>query len=67
MPSKGSFEGLRADLQKVLADHDFVFKSLTFTASSRRTHGSLNFDTEGQAELPLDDDDRKRGMSTKEA
>lgn len=64
MPSKGTFEGLRADLQKVLNDHDFIFKSLTFTASSQRTHGSLNFDTEGQAELPLDDD---KGMSTKEA
>lgn len=66
MPNKGTFEALRADLQKVLSEHDFIFKSLTFTASSRRTHGSLNFDTEGQAELPLDDDE-KRGMSTREA
>jgi len=63
--TKGSFEGLRADLKRVLSEHDFIFKSLTFTASERRTHGSLNFDTEGQAELPLDDE--KRGMSTKEA
>ena len=53
MATKGTFEGLRQDLQNVLEEHDFIFKSLTFTASNRRTHGSLNFDTEGQAELPL--------------
>jgi hypothetical protein len=63
MASKGSFEGLRADLQRVLGEHDFIFKSLTFTASSRRTHGSLNFDTEGQAELPLDEGDGKAGKT----
>jgi hypothetical protein len=67
MPSKGSFEGLRADLKRVLNEHDFIFKSLTFTASERRTHGSLNFDTEGQAELALDDGEKKSGLSTKEA
>ena len=58
MPTKGSFEGLRQDLQKVLGEHDFIFKSLTFTSSTRRTHGSLNFDTEGQAELPLDGEEK---------
>lgn len=57
MAAKGTFEGLRNDLTRVCEEHDFIVKSLTFTRSmSGRTHGSLNFDTEGgsQKELPLD-------------
>lgn len=60
MAAKGTFEGLREDLRAVVEAHDMVFTSLTFTESTKRSHGSLNFSSDGQTELPLEDKPAKK-------
>ncbi|MFI4977569.1 MAG: hypothetical protein ACHQC8_02660 [Solirubrobacterales bacterium] len=60
--TKGKFEGLRADLRAALDEHDFDELSLTFTASKKRIHGSLNFE-----KVLEGDRQEKLPMSTKEA